>query len=140
VYAEPHGHVGRQTNEKHPSHVKVIDDRLSMMETHELIPLDIRSGDTPGVDEVLSAVEDGTMEPELDPGDEPEWRDAVASPEREYWIAGGKEELKSLEDLKVFVLVPRAEVPRGQPWGQCPLKGKLVCKRKRDQGGGGTKI
>jgi hypothetical protein len=71
------------------------------------------------------------MEPELDPGDEPEWRDAVTSPEREYWIAGGKEELKSLEDLKVFVLVPRSEVPRGQR----PLKGKLVCKRKRDDTG-----
>ena len=27
------------------------------------------------------------------------------SPEREYWIAGGREELKSLEDLKVFILI-----------------------------------
>ena len=33
--------------------------------------------------------------------------------------------------IKVFVLVPRTEVPKGQQ----PLKGKLVCKRKRDDTG-----
>ena len=55
----------------------------------------------------------------------------MASDEREYWIAGGRDELKSLEDLKVFVLVPRSDVPSGQR----PLKGKLVCKRKRDDTG-----
>jgi hypothetical protein len=55
----------------------------------------------------------------------------LASPEREYWIAGAREEIQSLEDLKVFVLVPRSAVPRGQR----PLRGKLVCKRKRDDAG-----
>lgn len=55
----------------------------------------------------------------------------MASNKREYWIAGGQDELKSLEDLKVFVLVPRSDVPRGQR----PLRGKLVCKRKRDDTG-----
>ena len=55
----------------------------------------------------------------------------MASDEREYWIAGGRDELKSLQDLQVFVLVPRSEMPRGQR----PLKGKLVCKRKRDDTG-----
>ena len=53
------------------------------------------------------------------------------SPDREFWIAGAREEIKSLEDLKVFVLVPRSEVPCGQQ----PLKGKLVCKWKRDDTG-----
>ena len=38
----------------------------------------------------------------------------MSSPEREYWIAGARDELKSLEDLDVFVLVPRSDVPRGQ--------------------------
>src|ERR1700733_13100398 len=41
------------------------------------------------------------------------------------------DELKSLKDLTVFVLVPRTEIPRGQR----PLKGKLVCKWKRDNVG-----
>ena len=45
--------------------------------------------------------------------------------------AGGRDELKSLEDLQVFVLVPRSEIPLGQR----PLKGKLVCKRKCDETG-----
>ena len=55
----------------------------------------------------------------------------MSSNEREYWIAGGHDELKSLADLKVFVLVPRSDLPRGQR----PLKGKLVCKRKCDDTG-----
>jgi hypothetical protein len=80
------------------------------------------------MDEVFSALADGRIEPTLDSDDEPSWAKALTSPEREYWIAGGRDELKSLEDLKVFVLVPRSEMPRGQR----PLKGKLVCKRKRD--------
>jgi hypothetical protein len=83
------------------------------------------------VDEVLSAIADGTAEFEADIGDDPTWAEAIASPEREYWIAGGREELKSLEDLRVFVLVPRSEIPRGHKL----LKGKLVCKRKRDDTG-----
>jgi hypothetical protein len=74
---------------------------------------------------------DGSLEPTLDTGDDPSWPEALASPEREYWIAGVHDELRSLEDLKVFVLVPHSEVPRGQ----CPLKGKLVCKCKRDDEG-----
>jgi hypothetical protein len=37
----------------------------------------------------------------------------------------------SLQDLKVFVLVPQSEVPAGQR----PLWGKLVCKHKCDDTG-----
>jgi hypothetical protein len=71
------------------------------------------------------------LEPVLDSGDDPSWTEALASPDREYWIAGGREEIKSLADLNVFVLVPHSEIPPGQR----PLKGKLVCKRKRDDAG-----
>ena len=35
----------------------------------------------------------------------------MASDEREYWIAGGHDEPKTIEDDKVFVLVPRSDVP-----------------------------
>ena len=55
----------------------------------------------------------------------------MASRECEYWITGGHDELKSLQDLQVFVLVPCSEVPCGQ-W---PLKGKLVCKCKHNETG-----
>jgi hypothetical protein len=71
----------------------------------------------------------------LDGDDDPLWASAMSSPDREYWIAGARDELKSLEDLNVFVLVPRSDVP----WGQRPLKGKLVCKRKRDDAGSITR-
>ncbi len=67
----------------------------------------------------------------MEPDDEPSWAQALASPKREFWIAGGQEELKSLEDLKVFILVPLSEVPCGHH----PLKGKLVCKQKCDDTG-----
>ena len=48
-----------------------------------------------------------------------------------HWIAGRCKELKSLKDLKVFVLIPQTKVPHGQQ----PLKGKLVCKCKHDNTG-----
>ena len=57
---------------------------------------------------------------ELD--DEPSWAQALTSLEREFWIAGGHKELKSLKDLKVFVLVPRSEVPHSHR----PLKGNVT--------------
>ena len=102
--------------------------------THFLIATDL-DADFPvsllSMDEVLSSLAEGNIIPILDSGDEPSWEQALASPEREYWIAGGRDELKSLEDLKVFVLVPCSDIPRGQR----PLKGKLVCKRKRDDMG-----
>ena len=46
-------------------------------------------------------------------------------------MAGVREELKSLADLNVFVLVPRSDVPSRQR----PLKGKLICKHKCDNAG-----
>jgi hypothetical protein len=68
------------------------------------------------------------MEPVFDSGDNPSWSDALKSPEREYWIAGAREELQSLKDLQVFMLVPRSSIPNNRR----PMRGKLVCKRKRN--------
>ena len=55
---------------------------------------------------MLAALSDGLITPSLDAGDDPSWAEAMSSPEKEYWIAGGREELQSLADLKVFILVP----------------------------------
>ena len=98
------------------------------MDSHDLLPAELCL-DTPlTIPDVLAALLDGNISPSLDASDDPTWAKAINSPEREYWIAGGREELKSLEDLKVFILVPKSDIPSGQR----PLKGKLVCKRKRD--------
>jgi Reverse transcriptase (RNA-dependent DNA polymerase) len=99
-------------------------------DSHVLIPL-IADSSLPSVDVVLQALASGSATPVLSDNDDPSWLEALASPEREYWIASGREELKSLEDLNVFVLVPCTHVPRGQH----VLKGKLVCKCKRDDAG-----
>jgi hypothetical protein len=89
------------------------------------------SSATLSVNEVLAALVTGDAEATLSDDDDPLWSAAIDSPEREYWIAGVRDELKSLKDLNVFMLVPRSAIPKGQR----PLKGKLVCKRKRDDAG-----
>ena len=102
-------------------------------ESHDLFPLSLPP-DLPlstSINTALVSLSDGSLIPEPDSDDDPLWAKALASPEREFWIAGAKDEIQSLKDLKVFVLVPRSDVPRGQR----PLKGKLVCKCKRDDSG-----
>ena len=108
-----------------------INEYIPVRDTHELLPADLSLDNFPDVEEVLSTLADGSLEPTVHDDDEPLWAQAITSDEREYWIAGGRDELRSLEDLKVFVLVPRSEMPRGHR----PLKGKLVCKCKRDNTG-----
>lgn len=99
--------------------------------THDLLPLDVPRNFDSSLHAFLSDIETGSLEPECDANDDPSWREALASPDREYWIAGAREELRSPEDLNVFVLVPRSCLP----YGKRILKGKLVCKRKRDSTG-----
>jgi len=100
-------------------------------DTHYLLPVNVPAADFQSVPEVLAAATNGFLEREMDVDDDPLWSEALASPEQEYWIAGAQDKISSLQDLKVFVLVSRLEVPAGQ-W---PLRGKLVCKRKCDDTG-----
>ena len=100
-------------------------------QTHDLLPLDLPHGYDLPLDIFLSDVETGSIEPTTNTGDDPSWKEALASPEREYWIAGAHDELRSLQDLQVFILVPRSTVPCEKRL----LKGKLVCKRKHDDNG-----
>jgi len=140
--SDVHASALRRQEERATRHATQSDDHMQaflsefspLRRTHLLLPADLDSNSPVlplSIDEVLSGLADGNIEPILDSGDKPSWAQALTSPEQEYWIAGGREELKSLEDLKVFVLVPRSDIPRGQR----PLKGKLVCKRKQDEMG-----
>jgi hypothetical protein len=81
-------------------------------DTHDLLPL---SNPNPSlsVDYVLSALADGSFEPTADANDDPSWNEALASPDKEYWIAGAWDEMQSLKDLQVFVLIPRSSLPTG---------------------------
>jgi hypothetical protein len=96
-----------------------------------LIPLDISDISPYSLHRALAAIADSSLEPLCEDDDDPKWAEAMASTDQEFWIAGAWEELQSLEDLKVFVLVPRSSMPKGK----CLLKGRLVCKRKRDETG-----
>ena len=93
------------------------------MDTSDISPHSLESA--------LSAITDGSLEPYCDDDDDPKWAEAMASPECKFWVAGVHKELQSLEDLYVFVLVPRSSMPKGRH----PLKGKLMCKRKHNDMG-----
>ena len=68
------------------------------------------------------------MEPAVDIGDDLSWAEALASLEYEYWVVGAQEELQSLQDMQVFVLISCSFLS-----SSCrPLKGKLVCKYKHN--------
>jgi hypothetical protein len=105
------------------NHSAFLSKFTPIRDSHEIFLMEVLIDDLL-ITDVLTTLTDGSLSPELDSGDDPSWADALASPDHEYWIAGAHEELKSLEDLQVFVLVPRSTVPPGH----CPLKGKLVCK------------
>ena len=104
---------------------------MPFCDSHYLLPLDVPSSDFASVPEILAAVMNGILKPEVDIKDNPLWSEAMASPEWEYWIASTQDEIRSLEDLKVFVLVSQSDVPAGQH----ALRGKLVCKCKQDDAG-----
>jgi len=108
-----------------------LSEFSDLRETHDLLFLDLPPDFNLPLQAFLSDIETGSLEPTCDTDDDPSWREALALPDREYWIAGAREELRSLQDLHVFILVPRSEIPQGK----CVLKGKLVCKQKQDDTG-----
>ena len=88
---------------------------LSRLMSHCLLPLELElSSSCSSVNNTLLVIEAGETDLTLDLDDDPLWADAIASPECEYWVMGACNELKSLTDLKVFVLVPCSEVLHGQ--------------------------
>jgi hypothetical protein len=85
-----------------------LTEYAPVRDTHYLIPLTLEvSLSFNSVDTVLTAISDGSAEAKLDDDDDPSWATAVSLPEQEFWIAGARDELKSLDDLNVFVLVIR---------------------------------
>ena len=120
-----------QVNKQDDLHTAFLSEYLPFSDSHDLIHLSFDSSDFESLHAFLSSLSDGFMELEFDSNDDPSWPMAMRSPEREYWITGARDELCSLADLQVFALIPRSQVPQGRR----PLKGKLVCKRKRDDAG-----
>ena len=55
------------------------------------------------------------------------FKGAMSLPEAKMWKAAPDKGIKSLQDLKVYTLVPRSEAPSGQMIGS-----KWVCKAKED--------
>ena len=94
----------------HPNTNALLTKFLPLSNSHDLLPLSVADPSL-SVDLVLSALADSSMEPAVDTGDDPSWTEALASLEREYWVVGAWEELQSLQDMQVFVLVPHSSLP-----------------------------
>jgi hypothetical protein len=105
-----------------------LSEFVPFIDSHSLLPIDISDLCDFSVDSVLSAITNGSLEPSADLDNDPLWAKAMASPEHEFWTAGACDEIHSLENLQVFTLISHSELPKGKR----PLKGKLVCKCKRD--------
>jgi len=120
-----------QTNATDEIHSAFLSEFCPLCDTHDLLPLYFTPSNFHSTDIFLSSLSDGSVEPVFDTGDNPCWLAAMHSLEREYWIARACKELRNLADLQVFVLIPRSDIPQGRR----PLKGKLVCKCKRDDVG-----
>jgi len=88
-----------------------LSEFSDLRETHDLLFLNLPPDFNLPLQAFLSDIETGSLEPTCDTDDDPSWHEALVSPDREYWIAGVREELQSLQDLHVFVLVPRLEIP-----------------------------
>jgi hypothetical protein len=74
---------------------------------YTLLPLDTSNISPHSLESVLSAIANGSLEPYYDADDDdPKWTEAMASLEHEFCIASAYNELKSLKELQVFVLVP----------------------------------
>ena len=91
------------------------------------------------VDNILAAISDhSTIDPRMLAGDEPrDWADSQRRPPAEAaaWKAAFEDEIKSLKDMGVYVLIPRSEVPEGTKIRRC----KPVLKNKLDENGNLTR-
>jgi hypothetical protein len=87
------------------------------------------------IDNILAAISDhSTIDPRMLAGDEPrDWADSQRRPTAEAaeWKAAFEDEIKSLKDMGVYVLIPRSEVPEGTKIRRC----KPVLKNKLDEKG-----
>jgi hypothetical protein len=81
-----------------------LTEYAPVRDTHYLLPLSLDSSSASlSVDEVLAALSTGDTEAILDDDDDPSWATTLASPDKEYWIAGACDKLKSLENLNRVV-------------------------------------
>lgn len=78
-----------------------------------------------------NASEDLSMLVDVEDPDSPSWKEAIASSEKDKWMEGAQAELRSLEEMEVYQLIPRSDVPPNRKI----LRGKFVCKLKRDETG-----
>ena len=109
----PHLLACHNTNAK-DLHSAFLSEFAPLCNSHTLLPLYFTHSDFPSTNILLSSISDGSAKPVFDTDDDPSWAKAICSLEREYWITGAHEELRSLADMQVFVLVPRSDIPQNR--------------------------
>jgi hypothetical protein len=90
------------------------------------------TGDTPeDMAEDSNCFDDAAFLVDVEDPDAPEWPDALKSDKRDKWLEGAKVELAGLREMKVYELILRRDVPANRS----VLRGKFVCRLKRDVAG-----
>ena len=108
--------IDTYNSDTHDYSAAFLSEFSPLRDSHYLLPVTldpsfISSSSSLG-DALMTLATDGTKLT-LNSDDDPLWAMAIASLECEYWIAGARDELQSLKDLNVFVLVPCSELPCG---------------------------
>jgi hypothetical protein len=108
---------------------------------HAAAKVDVKGSSTvSGEGEIPNAKTTGTTPPgeaideiallvDVEYPDAPDWNDALESNERDKWLKGANAELTSLQEMGVYEVIPRSDVPSN--WSV--LRGKFVCHLKRDE-------
>jgi hypothetical protein len=90
------------------------------------------TGDTPeDTVEDSNCFDDTTFLVDVEDPDAPEWPDTLKSDEHNKWLEGAKVELARLHEMKVYELISHCDVPTNHS----VLRGKFVCRLKRDAAG-----
>jgi transposase InsO family protein len=77
------------------------------------------------------AIDEVTFLVDVEDPDAPDWNDALNSSDRDKWLEGAQAELTSLREMGVYQIIPRSDVPSNRS----VLRGKFVCRLKRDEAG-----
>jgi hypothetical protein len=62
------------------NHSAFLTEFAPIHDSHKIFPVELQIDNLP-VSEVLTAISDGSLSPELDSGNNPSWADALASPD-----------------------------------------------------------
>jgi hypothetical protein len=90
---------------------------------------EIPNAKTTGTTPPGEAIDEIALLVDVEYPDAPDWNDALESNKRDKWLEGANVELTSLQEMGVYEVIPRSDVPSNRS----VLQGKFVCRLKCDE-------